>query len=154
MFAICCEESARHFVQAVGFNAEMLVPWAKGFFQDTKLPLKLLELWHLPCSGNSESYLRLKTVPINKQVRLYMKFREFRVCRWRVAVLNRWPIEQGMGDWVKRGGGGGLGLWLEGCFDSKGKDPFFSTGKLEGFWGGNIVVIVVKILFYLFVLFK
>ena len=82
-----------------------------------------------------------------------MKFREFRVCRWRVAVLNRWPIEQGMGDWVK-GGGGGLGLWLEGCFDSKGKDPFFSTGKLEGFWGGNIVVIVVKILFYLFVLFK
>ena len=44
MFAICCEESARHFVQAVGFNAEMLVPWAKGFFQDTKLPLKLLEL--------------------------------------------------------------------------------------------------------------
>lgn len=106
MFAICCEESARHFVQAVGFNAEMLVPWAKGFFQDTKLPLKLLELWHLPCSGNSESYLQLKTVPINKQVRLYMKFREFRVCRWRVAVLNRWPIEQGMGDWVKRGGGG------------------------------------------------
>lgn len=130
MFAICCEESARHFVQAVGFNAEMLVPWAKGFFQDTKLPLKLLELWHLPCSGNSESYLQLKTVPINKQVRLYMKFREFRVCRWRVAVLNRWPIEQGMGDWVKRGGGGvGWGCDLKVVLIAKERIRFFRQGS-------------------------
>ena len=129
MFAICCEESARHFVQAVGFNAEMLVPWAKGFFQDTKLPLKLLELWHLPCSGNSESYLQLKTVPINKQVRLYVKFREFRVCRWRVAVLNRWPIEQGMGDWVKRGGGVGWGCDLKVVLIAKERIRFFRQGS-------------------------
>ena len=67
-----------------------------------------------------------------------------------------WTADQSNKEWWlgEKGGVGGLGLWLEGCFDSKGKDPFFSTGKLEGFWGGNIVVIVVKILFYLFVLFK
>lgn len=130
MFAICCEESARHFVQAVGFNAEMLVPWAKGFFQDTKLPLKLLELWHLPCSGNSESYLQLKTVPINKQVRLYMKFREFRVCRWRVAVLNRWPIEQGMVIGWKGGGGRvGWGCDLKVVLIAKERIRFFRQGS-------------------------
>ena len=114
MFAICCEESARHFVQTVGFNAEMLVPWAKGFFQDTKLPLKLLKLWHLPCSGNSESYLQLKTVSINKQNSPWMKFREFRVFTKCFEPLTRSNME-----WVIGWRDGGRG-WVEGCYDRKG----------------------------------
>lgn len=55
MFAIWSEESVCHFIQTVGFNAEMFMPRAKGFLKDTKLPFKLLKLGHLPCSGNSES---------------------------------------------------------------------------------------------------
>lgn len=70
MFAIWCEESVCHFIQTVGFNAEMFMPRAKGFLKDTKLPFKLLKLGHLPCSGNSESYLLLGTASINKQLHI------------------------------------------------------------------------------------
>lgn len=65
MLAIGCEKSVCYFVQTVGFNAEIFVPQAKGLFKDTKLPFKFLKLGHLPCSGNSESYVSLGTVSIN-----------------------------------------------------------------------------------------
>ena len=68
MFAIWSEESVCHFIQTVGFNAEMFMPRAKGFLKDTKLPFKLLKLGHLPCPGNRESYRLLGTASINKQL--------------------------------------------------------------------------------------
>lgn len=68
MLAIGCDKSVYHLVQTVGFNAEIFMPRAKGFLKDTKLPFKLLKLGHLPCSGSSESYVLVGTVPINKQL--------------------------------------------------------------------------------------
>ena len=67
MLAIGCEKSVCHLVQTIGFNAETFVPRAEGFLKDTKLPFKLLKLGHLPCSGNSESYVIVGTISINKQ---------------------------------------------------------------------------------------
>lgn len=102
MFAIWCEESVCHFIQTIGFNAEMFVPRAKGFLKDTKLPFKLLKLWHLPCSGNSESYLLLGTVSINKQLRPWNEILHFASKRAAVSAADH--VEQGVG----RGGGWGL----------------------------------------------